>query len=54
MVKKANEVTYQRYCSKDNKEKIKKLHEKVKNGELVFAYYAVDNGNGYYYYRVLN
>jgi hypothetical protein len=36
--------------SGSGKENFKELYDRIKSGELKWAYYSVDNGKGYHYY----
>jgi hypothetical protein len=53
MAKKVKETVYKRLVSDAGQKKFAEFGEKVKKGELIYAYFAVDNGKCYYYYKVL-
>ena len=50
---KAIEHKYARLSMDAKMDERKDFVEKVKNGELRFAYYAIDNDKGYHYYIVI-
>lgn len=50
---KPSDNKYVRLCMEANSEERKEFSDKVKNGELKLAFYAIESDKGYHYYLVL-
>lgn len=55
MVNKVTQVKkYVKLKAGSSKEEYSEIGKKIKEGEIKWAYYALDNGVAYHYYEVLN
>lgn len=49
-IKEVKDNRYIRVCVDEGREKFNEIAEKIKNGEVKWSYYAIDNDKGYHYY----